>query len=222
MAKHINNIFKNLQIDEDDEYNDINMARKATKKIREIESLKKKDNIILTESEKDKILKESFWKDILNPVKNEPQKESMNDIKKRLKRERERQKKQDEIERRRIIKEEYERVKLEKEENKLKEERNRQEEERNKQEEERNRQEEERNREKEERKRQKERNRQINKQFISIENEYKKQLIENNGNTKKAFHKCSLKFHPDKNIGNQIIANENQKILSQIHEKYSR
>ena len=84
------NIFKNLRIIEDEDSNDVNMDRKATKKLREIESLKNKEKKDLTDSEKEKISKEQYWKDILDPVK-ESIKESIKETKKRLKKEKEKE-----------------------------------------------------------------------------------------------------------------------------------
>jgi len=58
------------------------------------------------------------------------------------------------------------------------------------------------------------------RRFYPIEAEYKKQLKEFNGNRDKAFRKCSFKYHPDKNPGNEVVATENQKKLLEIHERY--
>jgi len=183
MARHTN-IFKNLHIYEDEEIKQINMERKATKKLREIESLNKKSKNDLTDSEKEKISEEKYWKDILNPPPKEPYKASFKQqqqwekLAKRWEKEEERKRqKQEELKR------------LQEEDKRLAEEQKRLVEENE-------------------------------HKLYPIEYEYKKQLKESNGNTKKAFHKCSLIFHPDKNIGNELVATENQKKLSEIHEKY--
>ena len=39
-----------------------------------------------------------------------------------------------------------------------------------------------------------------------------------NGNKDKVFRICSLKYHPDRNIGNEMKANENQKVLLEIYK----
>jgi hypothetical protein len=95
MARPIN-IFRGLHIDEEEEPNKINIERKATKKLREIESLKKKDKNDLTDTEKEKISTENYWRDILNPPEKEEYKESLKEKEKRLKKEKERQKKEEE------------------------------------------------------------------------------------------------------------------------------
>jgi DnaJ-class molecular chaperone len=46
-------------------------------------------------------------------------------------------------------------------------------------------------------------------------------LKECNGDTNKAFRKCSFKYHPDKNINNKN-AKDNQQKLLEIHEIYSK
>jgi len=93
----------------------------------------------------------------------------------------------------------------------------------NKQYEERKRQEEERQKQYEEWKKQEETKQPEPPEIIisEIETEYLKQSKKFNGNKDKVFRKLSLKYHPDKNIGNEKLANENQKKLSEIHEKYS-
>ena len=209
------NIFKNLRIIEDEDSNDVNMDRKATKKLREIESLKNKDKKDLTDSEKEKISKEQYWKNILDPVK-ESIKESIKDTKKRLKKEKERDKiKQRRRREKEIILEEDCKKREEEERKRQKEREERYEEYKRREEEERERREEEEyTRQQEEHIKQKE--------YYPIELEYKQILKEFCGNLGKTFRKCSLKYHPDRNIGNEELANENQKKLLEIHEKFSR
>jgi len=208
------NIFKNLRIIEDEDSNDVNIERKATKKLREIESLKNKEKKDLTDSEKEKISKEQYWKDILDPVK-ESIKESIKDTKKRLKKEKEKEKIKERRrrEKERILEEERKR---QKERDERFEEYKRQYKERERREEE----ERERYEEEEERERQEQYIKQ--KEYYQIELEYKQNLKEFGGNLGKTFRKCSLKYHPDRNIGNEELANENQKKLLEIHEKYSK
>jgi len=193
MSKYTNT-FRVLQSEEEEECSkQVNMERKATKKLREIESLKKKNIKDLTDSEKEKIASEKVWRDILNPPPKEPPKESIKEQKKRLKKEKDIRRRKEEAERFKKEREEYEYLRKESEKQAKKE-------------------------AEERRKREEEHERQNN----PIEFEYKKRLQEYDGNTERAFRKCSLKFHPDKNIGNEKVANENQRKLLDIHEKYCK
>lgn len=252
MARHINT-YRALQIDEDEETNKINIERKATKKLREIDSLKKKDKNDLTDSEKDKMDKEKYWKDILIPIPKEEYKECTKEEDKVLKRENERQKKEEEKKRQKKDNKKYEEQqkkyreekqkrqedafkkqqeqqtkwreeKQKRQEEKLKkkeEERKKQEEEWKKQEEKKKWWEEELKRQEKEDQRKRQEKEENERRFYPIEAEYKKRLKECNGNTDKAFRKCSFKYHPDKNPGNEVVATENQKKLLEIHERYS-
>jgi hypothetical protein len=216
MARIINT-YRVLHPEDEEEPNKINIERKATKKLREIESLKKKDKHDLTDSEKEKLATENHWRNILHPPPKEPIKENLLDMQKRLKKEKEKQKKKEQKEQLKKEREKYEEEKREHE----RREKKRREEEREKREEDKRkwREEQRKKKEKEEEdRRQKEEN---ERRFYPIEAEYKKLLKEYDGNTVKAYHKCSLRFHPDKNIGNEVIATENQIKLSEIHEKYS-
>ena len=232
MARPINT-FSGLHIDEEEEPNKINIERKATKKLREIESLKKKDKNDLTNTEKEKISRENYWRDILNPPEKEEYKESLKEKEKRLKKEKERQKKEEEKKRK---KEEKERKKKEKEEKKMQEiyeeqkkkneryeQRKKNYEEQQKHYEQHKKQHEEWKKQNEQRKKKQENDKDETKiLFKEIEAEYKKVLKYYDGNVEKAFRKCSLKYHPDKNPGNEVTATENQKILGEIYEKYSK
>ena len=208
MARNINT-FKVLHQDEEEETYKINIERKATKKLREIESLKKKGKNDLTDSEKEKLATENYWRDILHPRPKEPIKESLIDMQKRLKKEKEKQKKKEQKER---IKKEREKYEEEKRERERREKKRREEEWEKREEDKRKWREEEWNRKQEKN----------DHQLNTIETEFKKILVNCNGNVDKAFRKCSLKYHPDKNPGNEVIANENQKILGEIYEKYSK
>ena len=208
------NIFSYLHNDEPDMDIKDNTERKARKKLKEIDNLKKKDIKDLTDLEKDKIAKEKYWNNILNPEKEEEKRPSKKEEQKRLKKEKEKQKKEEEKKRKRKEKEELERQK-QKQREEYQAEMNKQYEERKRQQEERK---EEWKKQQEEWKKQQESPKIV---ISEIESEYLSQLKKYNGNKDKAFRNCSLKYHPDKNIGNEKKANENQKKLLEIHEKYS-
>lgn len=218
MARYINT-FRSLHDDGDEESSKINIERKASKKLREIETLKKKDKNDLTDTEKEKIATENYWRDILNPPPKEPIKESIIDFQKRLKKEKERQKKKEQKER--LIKEKERREEEKRERDRIEKKRRDDEWEKRQEYQRKCREEERKKKEKEEEewnRRQEEKER----RFYPIETEFKKVLLNCNGNVDKAFRKCSLKYHPDKNPGNQVTATENQKILGEIYEKYSK
>jgi hypothetical protein len=208
--KEMQNIFINIYI-EDEESTHINMERKANKKMREIAFLKQKDT--LTDSEKEKISRELFWKNILNPPSPEPPNETENDTKKRLKKEKERLKKKEEKERKRREKEKRE----EEQQRKKKEEKERARREKEKRQEEQQRK----KKEEKERARREEEHRwnREDKREDPIETEYKRVLKDCDGNKEKTFRKCSLKYHPDRNKGEN--ATQNQQRLLEIHQKYS-
>jgi len=217
MARRIdtksNNIYEYLE--EGDFGMDIkdNTERKAKKKLKEIENLKKKDKKDLTDLEKEKIATEKYWKNIINPEKEEEKGPSKKEEQKRLKKEKERQKKEkqkkeEKKERKRKEKEELERQR-QKEREEYQAKMNKHYEEWKKQQEEWKKQ---------------EQTKQPEPQKIvisEIETEYLRQLKKFNGNKDKVFRKLSLKYHPDRNIGNEKIANENQQDLLAIHKKYS-
>ena len=60
MAKHTTNIFRFLTPEDEEISEEINLKRKVTKKLREIESLKKKQQ--LTDSEKEKVYLTNYLK----------------------------------------------------------------------------------------------------------------------------------------------------------------
>ena len=160
--------------------------------MREIETLKKKDKNDLTDTEKEKIATENYWRDILNPPPKEEYKESLKEKEKRLKKEEGKKRKQ----------EEKERIKKEKEEKKMREiyeeqkKQNERYEERKKNYEEQQKQYEEHKKQHEEWKKQNEREKKENDEktllFKKIETEFKKVLLNCNGNLDKTFRKCSL------------------------------
>jgi hypothetical protein len=179
------NIFNYLPTEENDSSTtSINEKRKAGKKLREIECLKKKNLSILTDLEKEKIASEKYWKDILSPP---PVKENLKEERKRLKKEKEKQKKE-----------------AEREEVKKRQQREKEEFERTRE------------------KRAAELRKYQESLLHPVEVEYKKKVKEYDGNTDKAFRVCSRKYHPDKNIGNEVEATENQKKLAEVHEGYSK
>jgi len=55
---------------------------------------------------------------------------------------------------------------------------------------------------------------------VNIEEEYLDLLLLHDGNNNKTFRVLSLKYHPDKNVGNLEWANEMQKKLGVCKEKY--
>ena len=55
---------------------------------------------------------------------------------------------------------------------------------------------------------------------INVEEEYLELLLLHNGNNNKTFRVLSLKYHPDKNVGNLEWANEMQIKLGVCKEKY--
>jgi len=79
------NIFTYLEEEESDLDIKDNTERKAKKKLKEIDILKKKDKNTLTDLEKDKIAKEKYWNNILNPEKEEEKGPSKKEQQKRLK-----------------------------------------------------------------------------------------------------------------------------------------
>jgi hypothetical protein len=191
---HIKNTYEHLNIDDDcGESSTIQLERKALKKLREIEALKKKSNP--TEQEQEKIITEKFWKNILHPEENKPDnKPSAKEIKKQLEKEKKRKRDQDKKEQARIrVEEEKEKARIRAEEEK----------------------------EKARIKAKQELIENIlgpfykNNEAMVIYNEYI--TILNLQNPKIAFHKLSLKYHPDKNPKKNTT--HYQQILQHIHEK---
>jgi len=194
------NIYENLDSDDsnDTEKTTQNEKRKASKKLREIELLERKEK--LTTAEIEKINMKSKWTNILYPIqdvklpdeecKTKQQARHMEREKKREK-EKEKQRKEDERRKREAERREQERAKWEKI-----------------------------RREKEkEAKREKE---EIQK-ICKLEKEFRDELAKTgDGNVNRVFRRLSLKYHPDRNINKETVEDsvEKQKILGNIREKY--
>ena len=192
----MSNIFGHLPVDEE-EIDHIKNEKKARKKIKAINNLKKKER--LTDEEQNKVDSEDYWQRILNPFYENMEKQKENKIreqqwvnKKREQRQKESEQKQKESEQRR--QREFEQRQRQRES-------------------------EQRQGESEQRQRQKEfEQKQEPKEFKS---KHEKQIyIEFNlllakGNTiKKAKHNLLLKYHPDKNKEN--LATEMTQIINNI------
>ena len=178
--------------------------KKAAKKLNEIERLKEKGKYhSLTAEECTKLGQEDFWNACLYE---EPEKSSMKEERKLKKEEEKRKKKEEE---RRV----YEEYKKKMEEN----ERKRREEEQK----EKIRKEEEQKRKVEQERKRKNQEKKAKKNGKHLEEEYRDLLLLHHGNNDKTFRLLSLKYHPDKNVGRTIWANEMQKRLGECREKYS-
>ena len=183
------NRFENLYVDDDDVNHDKN-ERKAKKKLKAIEKLKKKEN--LTDEEQKKIDSEDYWQLILNPFyqNKEKQREAKQRAEQREAKQRQREAKQ------------------------RAEQRQREAEQRQREAEQRQREAEQRQREAEQRQRQRQEPKEIktrNEKKIDIELSV---LLNKGISVKKAKHNLLLKYHPDKNKGN--TANEMTQYINNI------
>jgi len=214
----MSNIFGHLPVDEE-EIDHIKNEKKARKKIKAINNLKKKER--LTDEEQNKVDSEDYWQRILNPFYENMEKQKENKIreqqwvnKKREQRQKESEQKQKESEQRRQRESEQRQRQREREFEQRQRQREREFEQRQRQ-----RESEQRQGESEQRQRQKEfEQKQEPKEFKS---KHEKQIyIEFNlllakGNTiKKAKHNLLLKYHPDKNKEN--LATEMTQIINNI------
>ena len=225
------NIYEHLDRLDDDVVNDpgTNERRKAEKKLKEIQTLRKKTSH--TKEELNKLATEQQWKDIIDwfdkPKKaaekttTKPE-ETQKTIKNRLKRKREDEKREREIEE--ILKRQQEEFRKEEY---RKQEQKRQQEEYRKQEQKRQ-QEEFRKEEfrKQEQKRQEEefRKEEFRKQHYEHQDLWSEfeALFHKNNDVNKTFRKLSMKYHPDKNIGKKQWAEAKQKELTNIRDDYSK
>jgi hypothetical protein len=230
MAHRIINRYSELSFDEINE--PVNMKRKAEKKLREIESLKKRANH--TPEEYDKIAREQEWLDILNPppptphLSTEPAKQTN----KQRKKEKEREAKKKRAEELRKQKEAREQKEQEQREKYQRDYQARQEELRRawREQEERKQKEREELRRKQEEAKQK-RDAALGKRYmndplaielyttfntplaIHLYTEYGQ--VKTQKESRIAFHRLSLKYHPDKTCG---TTTEHQKIIGFIRD----
>jgi len=207
---HSKNIYANLDVEEDcGGQSHEQLERKALKKLREIENLKKKPNPTVEEQEKMKT--EKYWKNLVHPQQH---KQTAKEIKKRAEKEKKRKREQD--------KKEEDQRRKKAEQDKKEEDQRRKEEEQYKKEEEQRRK----KAEQENTNQKREQDRDIvlgslymnTPEAITIYNEYIEIL--NSENSKIAFRRLCLKYHPDKNPTKNTT--HCQQILQHIHEKKSR
>jgi hypothetical protein len=171
--------------------------KKAAKKLNEIERLKEKGKYhSLTIEECEKLLKEDFWKSCLYE---EPLKPNLKEERKRKKEEDKMKKQAEEAEKYAEYKKKMEEAEQMRKEAEQKEKIRREEEERKR----------------------KFLNKKTNRDVKRLEEEYKNLLLLHHGNNDKTFRLLSLKYHPDKNVGRTIWANEMQQKLVECREKYS-
>ena len=185
------------------------VVKKANKKLNEIDKLKKKSE--LTTEEREKISKELYYRNIVDPKSIVPEyseKQKQQIEKKRLKKEKEAIREAEKQEREAEKKEREARKEAEKKEREARIEAEKKEREARIEAE-------------------KEAKREAEKKALEIiikllsqnelKNEWIKTLSENNNNINKAFRLMSLKYHPDKNT-NKIWAEEKQKELNTLKE----
>ena len=212
--------FANFQTDEFDGTSSdakINTeVRKAHKKLREIDVLKKKE--VKTKEELDKIQMEMHWLSILFPNEEKAVDEGVEQ------RKRKQQKRHDEKERAKERKRKAEEIANERrrEEERKREELRQEREER----EERDQSRKERDQSRKERDQSRKERQQIeasvfmNPMERRIEKEFVQLLSENDNNVNKVFRLLSLKYHPDKHLDDKSGAEEIQKILGNVKEMY--
>jgi hypothetical protein len=211
------------------------VVKKANKKLNEIDKLKKKSE--LTTEEREKISKELYYRNIVDPKSIVPEyseKQKQQIEKKRLKKEkeaiREAEKKRLKKEKEAIREAEKQEREAEKKEREARKEAEKKEREARKEAEKKEREAriEAEKKEREARiEAEKEAKREAEKKALEIiikllsqnelKNEWIKTLSENNNNINKAFRLMSLKYHPDKNT-NKIWAEEKQKELNTLKE----
>ena len=180
-------------------------ARKALKKLRDIEALKSRKN--RSQEEEEKIGKEVFYRRMLDPTyKTEEEKEQEQRKNDMLQKEKE-EMKQRQYERHK--KNQKKKLEYEAKERKRREEEEAKEKERAKE-------------WAKERAKEwaKERERTIAYCKDPLEKEYLSLLIENNNDNGKTFRMMSRKYHPDKNLDKKKWAEEKQKQLQNIRSKY--
>uniref|UniRef100_A0A6C0ASV3 J domain-containing protein n=1 Tax=viral metagenome TaxID=1070528 RepID=A0A6C0ASV3_9ZZZZ len=224
------NRFAALDADEILSTSSANQAvKKAEKKLREITALKKKDEDDLTQEELDKIAMESYWQNIAYPPQQEKNIDESQKAKQKA-RHLEKLKKQEsaraKIEEEKRRKEELRKITREREEKREQERKEREEQEQ----EQRQRKKEERERkERQEKEKEKEREQGNNKkrkfenmmeesvEYSQVFSEFEEQYTKNH-DINKVFKKLSMKYHPDRNYGNESWATMMQQYLADVKE----
>ena len=211
----MSNIFRNLPVD-DEEHDHVKTTKKARKKIKAIDNLKKKGK--LTDEEQNKVDSEDYWQHILNPFYEnvEKKKENMEKCKENI--EKKRKKKEKKIR--------YQEMLNKKKEQRESEQRQRESEQRQRESEQRQRESEQRQREYEQRQREYEQRQREYDFEQERRNEPKKTknekrihiefnlLIAKGQTIRKAKHSLLRKYHPDKN--KEKSANEMTQIINNM------
>ena len=204
----MSNIFRNLTVD-DEEHDHVKTTKKARKKIKAIDNLKKKGK--LTDEEQNKVDSEDYWQHILNPFYEnvEKKKENMEKCKENI--EKKRKKKEKKIR--------YQEMLNKKKEQRESEQRQRESEQRQRESEQRQRESEQRQRESEQRQRESDFEQERRNEPKKTKNEKRihiefNLLIAKGQTIRKAKHSLLRKYHPDKN--KEKSANEMTQIINNM------
>ena len=204
----MSNIFRNLTVD-DEEHDHVKTTKKARKKIKAIDNLKKKGK--LTDEEQNKVDSEDYWQHILNPFYEnvEKKKENMEKCKENI--EKKRKKKEKKIR--------YQEMLNKKKEQRESEQRQRESEQRQREYEQRQREYKQRQREYEQRQRESDFEQERRNEPKKTKNEKRihiefNLLIAKGQTIRKAKHSLLRKYHPDKN--KEKSANEMTQIINNM------
>jgi len=204
----MSNIFRNLTVD-DEEHDHVKTTKKARKKIKAIDNLKKKGK--LTDEEQNKVDSEDYWQHILNPFYEnvEKKKENMEKCKENI--EKKRKKKEKKIR--------YQEMLNKKKEQRESEQRQRESEQRQRESEQRQRESEQRQREYKQRQRESDFEQERRNEPKKTKNEKRihiefNLLIAKGETIRKAKHSLLRKYHPDKN--KEKSANEMTQIINNM------
>ena len=204
----MSNIFRNLTVD-DEEHDHVKTTKKARKKIKAIDNLKKKGK--LTDEEQNKVDSEDYWQHILNPFYEnvEKKKENMEKCKENI--EKKRKKKEKKIR--------YQEMLNKKKEQRESEQRQRESEQRQREYEQRQREYKQRQREYEQRQRESDFEQERRNEPKKTKNEKRihiefNLLIAKGETIRKAKHSLLRKYHPDKN--KEKSANEMTQIINNM------
>jgi hypothetical protein len=215
---NMSNIFRNLPVDEE-EYDHVKTTKKARKKIKAIDNLKKKGK--LTDEEQNKVDSEDYWQHILNPFYENVDKKKENVEKCKENIEKKRKKREKKIR--------YQEMLNKKKEQRESEQRQRESEQRQKEFEQRQRQ-----NEFEQEQRQRQRQNEFEQEQRQRQNEFEQEqiikpkktknekrihiefnlLISKGQSIRKAKHSLLRKYHPDKN--KEKSANEMTQIINNM------